>query len=65
MVGNTGIVHRRKKVLRHRIGTHGGQMQSSWTGWVAFLVLAALISVTSCQAYLGPDAPKTTTGASE
>ena len=28
-------------------------MQSSWIGWVAFLVLGALISVTSCQAYLG------------
>ena len=28
-------------------------MQSSWIGWVAFIVLGALISVTSCQAYLG------------
>ena len=40
-------------------------MQSSWIGWVAFLVLAALVSVTSCQAYLGPDAPEATAGASQ
>lgn len=32
-------------------------MQSSWIGWIAFLVLAALVSVTSCQAYLGAGAP--------
>ena len=31
-------------------------MQTSWIGWVAFLVLAALISMTSCQAITGGDA---------
>jgi hypothetical protein len=30
-------------------------MQSSWIGWVAFFFLAALIGITSCQAYNGPD----------
>ena len=29
-------------------------MQPSWMGWVGFLVLAALIGVTSCQALVGP-----------
>ena len=31
-------------------------MQTSWIGWVAFLVLAALISMTSCQAITGGEA---------
>jgi len=36
-------------------------MQSSWTGWIAFLVLAALVTVTSCQAYLNDPADADTT----
>ncbi|MEO1492856.1 MAG: hypothetical protein AAFV19_11945 [Pseudomonadota bacterium] len=33
-------------------------MQPSWIGWVAFLVLASLVLVTSCQAYRNdPSAP--------
>ncbi len=40
---------------------NGGQMQTSWIGWVAFLVLAALISMTSCQAITGGDAAAMTT----
>lgn len=33
-------------------------MQSSWIGWIAFVVLGALILVSSCQAYLGSGAPE-------
>ena len=36
-------------------------MQSSWIGWVAFLVLAGLIGITSCQAWLGESDPDTPT----
>lgn len=31
-------------------GANGSVMQSSWIGWVAFLVLAAMVGITSCQA---------------
>ena len=29
-------------------------MQSGWVRWIAYLVLAALVVVTSCQAMAGP-----------
>ena len=29
-------------------------MGKGWASWLAFLVLAATISVTSCQAFFGP-----------
>ena len=35
---------------RSPVGIDGGVMQSSWIGWVAFMVLAAMIGITSCQA---------------
>ena len=28
-------------------------MQASWVGWLAFLVLAAMVLITSCQANFG------------
>jgi len=31
-------------------------MSRSWAGWLAFLVLAATVSVVSCQAWRGPAA---------
>lgn len=34
-------------------------MQPSWMGWVGFVVLAALISVTSCQLLDAPVDPET------
>lgn len=41
-------------------------MGPSWVGWVAFLVLAMLIGVTSCQAGFGEgDRPEAGTEASQ
>jgi len=36
-------------------------MQSTLIGWVAFIVLGALISVTSCQAWYGGGEPAAVT----
>ena len=36
-------------------------MQSSWIGWIAFIVLGALITMSSCQAYLGGEPQEPTT----
>lgn len=30
-------------------------MRNSWAGWLAFIVLASVIAVTSCQAWRTPD----------
>ena len=35
---------------------NGDKMQSSWVGWLAFVVLAAMVLVTSCQASFGETA---------
>ena len=40
-------------------------MQSSWIGWIAFIVLGALISVSSCQAYLGTESQEPATQKAE
>jgi len=40
-------------------------MQPAWLKWLGFVVLAALISVTSCQVWQGPDATPSAEGAVE
>ena len=40
-------------------------MQSSWIGWIAFIVLGTLITVSSCQAYLGSGPQEQTTQKAE
>jgi hypothetical protein len=32
-------------------------MTKLWAAWLAFLVLATVVTVTSCQAWFTPDAP--------
>ena len=47
----------------HAKTANGDGMQNSWIGWVAFVLLACLITVTSCQAYLGSGSSAATTTA--
>jgi hypothetical protein len=42
---------------RNRRSIPGRGMTKLWAAWLAFLVLATVVTVTSCQALFAPDAP--------